>query len=168
MRFFAALQNISPTEFPERLDTIGKVVQLGDFLDRRFDSYSSGMKQRLAIARGLLHNPKILFLDEPTKNLDPIAARALRGTIRRLTRKEGHTVILVTHQLHEAEEVCDRIAIMHRGRIRVMETIEDIRRQIRPEKLYILNLNYLRQETINALRGLKGTVSLEGEECYTG
>ncbi len=168
LRFFAVLQNISPGEFSKRLNRVGQVVELGSFLDRRFDSYSSGMKQRLAIARGLLHNPKILFLDEPTKNLDPIAASALRETIKRLTHKEGHTVILVTHQLHEAEEVCDRIAIMHKGRIRVMETIEDIRRQISPEKLYIFNLNYLPQETINALRGLKGIVSFEQEECSSG
>ncbi len=130
LKFFAVLQNISPAEFPERLNAIGKVLQLDDFIDRRFDSYSSGMKQRLAIARGLLHNPKILFLDEPTKNLDPIAAAAIREAIKRLTHKEGRTVILVTNQLHGAEELCDRIAIIHKGKIRVIDTIENIRRQI--------------------------------------
>lgn len=125
LRFFAALRNISPSEFPKRLNAVENVLHLGDFIDKRFDSCSSGMKQRLAIARGLLHNPKILFLDEPTKNLDPIAAAALREIVKRLTREEGRTVIWVTHQLREAEELCDRIAIMHKGRLKVIES-EDV------------------------------------------
>ena len=167
LKFFAMLQNISPREFPKRLNKIGDMLELDTFLDRRFDSYSSGMKQRLAIARGLLHGPKILFLDEPTKNLDPIAAGALRETIKRLAHKEGHTVILVTHQLHEAEELCDRIAIMHKGRIKVVETIENIRKQLKPEKVYIFNLNHLPQETINVLRELKGIVGFK-EDSFPG
>ena len=126
LRFFAMLQGISPTEFSKRLGRIGEMLGLGDFINRRFDSYSSGMKQRLAIARGMLHNPKILFLDEPTKNLDPLAASALRETIKGLVHKEGHTVILVTHGLHEAEELCSRIAIMHKGKIRVIESIKNL------------------------------------------
>lgn len=168
LRFFAMLQNILPGEFSKRLDRIIGILDLGDFIDRRFDSYSSGMRQRLAIARGLLHNPKILFLDEPTKNLDPINANALRETIRRLVHKEGHTVILVTHQLHEAEELCDRIAIMHKGRIRIVESIGNIRKRIRPEKLYIFNLDRLDQETISILRELKGIVSLKEERGADG
>jgi len=124
--FFAMLQNISPAEFRKRLSRIEKILDLGSFIDRRFDSYSSGMKQRIAIARGMLHNPKILFLDEPTKNLDPLAASALRETIKRLVHEEGHTVILVTNQLHEAKELCYRIAIMHKGRIKAIKDAESL------------------------------------------
>lgn len=168
LKFFAILQGISQGEFSKRLNRIGEMLNLSDFIDRRFDSYSSGMKQRLAIARGLLHNPKILFLDEPTRNLDPIAASALREMIRKLAHKEGHTIILVTHQLHEAEELCNRVAIMHKGRIRIIESIENMRREIRSEKLYIFNLNYLPQETIDVVKGLNGIVSFEKEECSSG
>ncbi len=168
LRFFAALQNISARELSDRLYTIGEAVGLGDFIDRRFDSYSSGMKQRLAIARGLLHNPKILCLDEPTKGLDPIAAHALRETIRRLTHKEGHTVVLVTHQLHEAEEICDRIAIMHKGRIRVVGSIQDIRKEVRPERLYVFALSHLPQELATALGGIRGVISLWREQRPSG
>src|SRR5207247_9945704 len=86
--------------------------------DRSFMSYSTGMKQRLAIARALLHDPPSLCLDEPTRSLDPIAAKHLRRfVVDRLNRERGKTVLLATHNLQEAEEMCGRIVVLDRGRL---------------------------------------------------
>lgn len=130
LEFFAALHGLSPREAKERITRGAKWLEMDEFLDRRFDRYSSGMKQRLGIVRGLLNDPKILFLDEPTRSLDPMSAAHLRTVVRRLAYQQGHTVVLVTHQLHEAEDLCDRLAILHRGRVRVVADPVTLRRRV--------------------------------------
>ena len=109
LKFYASLYDLTPSETESRVRQLSGLLELGEFLDLRFDRCSRGMKQRLALARGLLHDAEILFLDEPTKSLDPAAASRLRETIADLAHSQGHTVVLVTHQLSEAEELCDRI-----------------------------------------------------------
>ena len=97
--------------------------------ERRFSDYSSGMKQRMAIARSMLHDPPILLMDEPTRSLDPASALALRGFFRnRLAGEQGKTIVLATHNLREAEAVCDRIAILVKGRVRQIGTVGEVRR----------------------------------------
>src|SRR6185436_15993655 len=104
-------------------------VDLVDAADRRFADYSSGMKQRLAIARALLHDPPILLMDEPTRSLDPASARNLRDFVStELKAKDGKTILLATHNLHEAEEICDRIAILVKGKVRKVGTVSEVRR----------------------------------------
>ena len=88
---------------------------------RKVKTYSSGMKQRLLLARSLVNSPRVLFLDEPTTGLDPQARRHLWALVGRL-RDRGHTVVLTTHYMEEAEELCDRVAIMDRGRIIALDT----------------------------------------------
>lgn len=166
--FFATLCNLSPSQAKRRIKRLSKLLDLEDFLDRRFDSYSSGMKQRLGIARGMLNEPQILFLDEPTKSLDPTAAAKLRETIRDLARKEGYTVVLVTHRLDEAEELCDRIAIMHKGRIQVVDEIRNIRQAIKPEKRYMIDVFDLCPETLDMLRKMQGVIHLDSRSFDSG
>ena len=126
--FFSALHGLRDRDrVPEALHQVG----LGEVADRPFREYSTGMRQRLAIARALLHRPRVLLLDEPTRGLDPPAIRSLHELIRgELTDGQGLTVLMTTHWLQEAETLCDRIAVMHHGRIRGIGTIADLRERI--------------------------------------
>ena len=116
LQYFSNLYLISRAEQSKRIDAILKLVDLTDRADDLAETYSKGMIQRLQIARGLINNPEILFMDEPTVGLDPLGARMLRDIIRRL-REEGRTVLLTTHYLAEAEELCDRMVIINRGKL---------------------------------------------------
>jgi ABC-2 type transport system ATP-binding protein len=114
----------------ERRARIKEVLQSFSLWDRRSDaagSWSRGMKQKLAIARVLLHRPALVFLDEPTAGLDPLAAAALRDDLAALARREGVTVFLTTHNLSEAEKLCARVAVIRRGRLLAEGAPEELR-----------------------------------------
>jgi ABC-2 type transport system ATP-binding protein len=118
LHFFARLYGLGPAAARRRAADLLDSLDLGDLGDRQFMNYSSGMKQRLAIARALLHDPPVLCLDEPTRSLDPIAAKHLRRFVsERLNRECGKSILLATHNLQEAEEMCARLAILDRGRV---------------------------------------------------
>jgi ABC-2 type transport system ATP-binding protein len=102
---------------------------LADRADEKVGGYSKGMKQRLALARSLLHKPEVLFLDEPTAALDPVATRAVNELVENLARREGCTVFICTHNLVEAQRMCDRVAVMQHGRLVALGTPEDLTRQ---------------------------------------
>lgn len=126
LRYFANLYLIPQKEQNERIEQILKLVDLADRADDLVETYSKGMIQRLQIARGLINNPEILFMDEPTIGLDPVGARMLRDIIRRL-KNEGKTVLLTTHNLAEVEELCDRLVIINKGRVIAEGTPEGIK-----------------------------------------
>jgi ABC-2 type transport system ATP-binding protein len=118
MEFFGALMGLGGAFLQKRIDECTELVDLRDILDQRFGGYSSGMKVRLTVARALLADPAILFLDEPTRAVDPVHAEELRTLIRRnLVAGAGKTVVLATNLLDEAWELCDRVAVVNRGRI---------------------------------------------------
>ena len=104
-----------------RVDQVLAQVGLTDRARDRIKKYSNGMKQRLLIARALLHEPQVLFLDEPTRGLDPNVAREIRGITSGLAR-EGVTVFLTTHYMEEADQLCDRVAVIDQGRIVALDT----------------------------------------------
>ena len=107
LKFFAILNNLSLSEAKYRIDEVIALTGLDDAADRMFKDYSSGMKQKLAIARGLITHPQILLMDEPTKSLDPLAAMNLRRLIKEnIVGENKKTVFLATHNLSEAEELC--------------------------------------------------------------
>jgi ABC-2 type transport system ATP-binding protein len=112
LNFSAGLYGVSRRRVDELLSAVGLKERAGDPLKK----YSNGMKQRLLIARALLHGPKVLFLDEPTRGLDPKVAREIRALVAELAR-QGVTVFLTTHYMDEADRLCDRVAILDRGRI---------------------------------------------------
>ena len=116
LRYFANLYLLDTETRERRINEILELVELTDAADRLAETYSKGMIQRLQIARGLINDPEILFMDEPTVGLDPLGARMLRDIIRKL-RDEGKTVLLTTHYLPEAEELCDRMVILDHGEI---------------------------------------------------
>lgn len=117
LRFSARLYGVNGRRVDEVLGQVG----LADRAREKTQRFSNGMKQRLMIARALLHRPQVLFLDEPTKGLDPGVARDIRAIVSRL-RDDGVTVFLTTHYMEEADRLCDRVAILHNGRIVGLDT----------------------------------------------
>jgi ABC-2 type transport system ATP-binding protein len=129
LAFFARLYDVPGKRIASRIRELLERVDLTEAADRRFSDYSSGMKQRLAIARALLHDPPILLMDEPTRSLDPESSLALRAFILDdLKGRDGKTILLATHNLREAETLCDRLAILVQGTIRQVGTASQLRR----------------------------------------
>jgi ABC-2 type transport system ATP-binding protein len=114
LRYFADLYRVPPRNRVARIESLLELVELKGRERERVETYSRGMKQRLHIARGLLHDPEILFLDEPTIGLDPLGARELRQTIAGL-HDAGKTIVLTTHYMYEADALCQRIAVIANG-----------------------------------------------------
>ncbi len=134
LQYFAALYHVAPCETARRIQNVLDIVELGDRADDYVEKFSTGMRQRLVLARGLLPNPPLLLLDEPTVGLDPQAARHLRGTVRNL-RAQGRTILLTTHYMEEADQLCDRIAIMDDGQIVALGSPTELKRRIRAEQV---------------------------------
>ncbi len=128
--FFGDLYGVSEAELPQRVEQTLQEFELEARGDDRVATFSKGMRQRLAIARALLHHPPLLFLDEPTSGLDPAAARLVTGMIARLSRQEGRTVFLCTHNLIEAQRLCDRVGVIDRGALRALGTPQELARQL--------------------------------------
>ena len=126
LRYFAELYGVPPREQKQRIGELLELVGLAGREDERVEGYSRGMRQRLHIARGLLHKPEALFLDEPSIGIDPVGARELRQTVANLTT-QGVTVLLTTHYMFEADELCDRIAVIAGGRIVAEGTPADLK-----------------------------------------
>jgi ABC-2 type transport system ATP-binding protein len=131
LAFFARLQNLNPKA---AIPPVTQLLQLEPYLNRHFFAYSTGIKRRFDIARGLLHQPDILMLDEPTSNLDPISAMEVRDFLMRL-RDQGTTIILVTHRLEEVAKLGGRLAIILEGRLQEVspnqgENLEDLYRRV--------------------------------------
>jgi ABC-2 type transport system ATP-binding protein len=103
---------------------------LADRADEKVGSYSKGMKQRLALARAIIHGPDLLFLDEPTSGLDPESARHVHALITHLSHQEGHTVFLCTHNLAEAQKLCDRVAVLRYGQLAAVGTPHELTRRL--------------------------------------
>ena len=122
LELFARLYGAPPARVAELLQRVG----LTDAASRRVRTYSSGMKQRLLIARALVNDPRVLFLDEPTKGLDPSSAREVRGIIRDHARA-GATVFLTTHYMEEADELCDRVAFLAAGAIGALDAPRELK-----------------------------------------
>ncbi len=151
LEVFARLYEVPEREIPARVE---HYLRMLDLWDRRHDpagTLSKGMKQKLAIARALLHEPQVLFLDEPTASLDPEASQMVRDFIRDL-RKEGRTIVLCTHNLDEADRLCDRIAVLKQRLIRV-DTPENLRRALYGRAIRI-QLREVRPEYIRTVRAL--------------
>ncbi|MFC1948183.1 ABC transporter ATP-binding protein [Chloroflexota bacterium] len=127
LKFFASLYRLSGQKANKRIDELLDFVDLADEGDIRFQNYSTGMRQKLAIARGLLSEPRIIFVDEPTRSLDPISAQNVRSFLKEKVAGEGKTIILATHNLNEAEQLCDRLAIMHHGRLISIGSVHELR-----------------------------------------
>ena len=129
LSIYAELYDIPRPKVSERVNSLLAEFELDDRADEKVAGYSKGMKQRLALARALLHQPEVLFLDEPTSGLDPVATRHVHTLVENLARREGCTVFICTHNLVEAQKLCDRVAVMEQGHLVALGTPEDLTRQ---------------------------------------
>jgi len=114
--YFAQLSGVTASDLKRRVDAVIERLDVGSFADQRAESLSSGQKQKLAIARAIVHDPQVLMFDEPTSNLDVLASREVREFMVE-SKGRGKCVIFSTHVMHDAERLCDRITILHEGRV---------------------------------------------------
>ena len=153
MDFFAEAYGL--TNEQEKRDRIKELFEFFDLWERRNDkvaTFSKGMKQKLAIARALVHNPPILFLDEPTAGLDPESAREVRDLMKRLSHHERHTILLCTHHLEDAERLCHRVMIINRGRNIVSGTPDELRDRVAGQPKVQINLRKLDSKMIEVTK----------------
>jgi ABC-2 type transport system ATP-binding protein len=168
LEFFASLHGLPAQQRHRRVEDVLELMELREVADDVFQSYSTGMRQRLSLARGLLSHPEILFLDEPTKSLDPMATRHLHDLIKnRLVGERGVTVLLTTHRLGEAEQLCQRIAIMDKGRIRACGTIPELRKVLRKGERYKLHISGLSEGLHDKLAGMVASLNVLPLEAET-
>src|SRR3954471_22776108 len=124
--FFADLYGLSPREANQNLRHLAELFDLRSLLDRRCSLLSTGQRQRVTLARALIHAPPVMLLDEPTRGLDVLGSQVVVDYVRRL-RDEGKAVIVSTHRLDEAERMCDRFGLLHQGRLRLEGTLPELR-----------------------------------------
>jgi ABC-2 type transport system ATP-binding protein len=122
LEIYAELYGVPISEVTGRIESLLEGFELAHRADEKAGAYSKGMKQRLALARALLHEPDILFLDEPTSGLDPVGARRVHELITRLSQEQHRTVLLCTHNLAEAQQLCGRVAVLEHGRLVALGT----------------------------------------------
>jgi len=163
LRYFADLYGVPLSERDARIREVLARVGLTEAADRRVEEYSRGMKQKLHIARGILHRPSVLFLDEPTIGLDPKSARETRKLIRSLV-SDGVTIFLTTHYMFEAEELCHRIAILSKGRIVGLDTVPGLRKLIGGDRTIEAEDYGFEDNEVAGLRALPGVSKVASEE----
>jgi ABC-2 type transport system ATP-binding protein len=163
LRYFAELYGVPAREQKRRIEELLELVGLKGREHERAEGYSRGMKQRLHVARGLLHDPEVLFLDEPTIGLDPVGAREVRATIASLT-EAGKTVLLTTHYMFEADALCDRIAVISKGSIVAEGTPLDLKRGVAQGSVVEVEVFGVADEAVERVRALGGVVAVAIEE----
>jgi ABC-2 type transport system ATP-binding protein len=134
LMFFGSLYEINQDALRKRTDELLDMVQLTPFKDKLVGGYSSGMRQRVNVIRALLHDPEIIFLDEPTTALDPQSTRFVRDLVKEL-KGMGHTIVLTTHIMEEADELSDRISIIDHGKIIATDTPQELKNKYKSDNL---------------------------------
>ena len=165
--YFGNLYGMPRHQIGGRVKEMLELVGLTERSDDRVEGFSRGMKQRLHLARALLHNPPVIFLDEPTIGLDPASAVNLREIVKSLM--PDHTVLLTTHYLQEADELCDRIAIIDRGSILLEDTPEKIKSRVGSGHRYLLKVHgHTNGSTVASLRELPAVNDVVASESIDG
>jgi len=162
LRYFASLYHVEPAVARKRIASLLELVGLADRGKEKVEGYSRGMMQRLHIARTLLHDPEVLFLDEPTIGLDPVGARELRQVIRDL-QAEKKTILLTTHYMFEADALCQRVAVINKGKIVALDTPEALKSNVADLAVVEMEVFGVPQDVLERVRSLPfvDTVSLE-------
>ncbi len=163
LRFRAELKGLSGHAMRRRVGEVMELTGVSDMRRRLIGNLSKGYRQRVALADALVHQPKLLILDEPTNGLDPVQIRHVRDLLRGL--KSKHTVLLSTHILHEVEQSCDRVVMLHQGRIRANDTPQNLTRQLRSTTLLHLEVEGTGKlaEQLTALPGVRKAVEEEAK-----
>lgn len=156
LKYFAELYKLEPETIKRRINELLEIVGLKGREHDRVETYSSGMQQRLHLARAMLHDPDLIFLDEPTVGIDPVGAREIRALVKDLV-KRGKTILLTTHYMFEAEELCDRIAVVNHGRIVALDTPAGLKRRSSGESVIVIQTPGHNPALHQALRSLNIT-----------
>ena len=162
LQYFASLYLMSPRRGAERADAALEEVGLTHAADRKVEQYSRGMRQRLHVARGLLPDPDVIFMDEPTIGLDPEAAQDFRRLVPEL-RERGKTVLLTTHYMLEADVLCERIAVIDHGRLVALDTPEGLKRRFGQGQVTEATLRAATPGLADQLRALRGVTAVESD-----
>jgi ABC-2 type transport system ATP-binding protein len=163
LRYFAELYGVSGHRQRERIDEVLDLVGLRGREKERVEGYSRGMRQRLHIARGILHDPEVVFLDEPTIGVDPVGARDLRQTIADLVAS-GKTVLLTTHYMFEADALCDRLAIISRGEIVGEGTPDELKARVVEGRVTEIEVFGVDPATVERVRALESVTAVAVED----
>jgi ABC-2 type transport system ATP-binding protein len=169
LEYFAELYNVPRKGITSRINTILQLVGLSDRADDEVEKYSKGMRQRLQVCRGLINDPEVLFLDEPTLGLDVNIAKDLRKFIReKIVEEQGKTVLLTTHYMFEAEELCDRVGFINKGKLIAVGRSDELKRKIPSGFSIEVLVTRLTDEALEGLKRLKPvkkvlTTAYEGE-----
>jgi ABC-2 type transport system ATP-binding protein len=169
LRYFAELYAVPAREQRARIGELLELVGLAGRERERVEGFSRGMRQRLHIARGLLHDPDLLFLDEPSIGIDPVGARELRQTIAGL-REQGKTILLTTHYMFEADELCDRIAVIRKGELVATGTPAELKARVSAGSVLEVEVFDALGDRLSVVEGLPGVCSLTlttGENSQT-
>ncbi|WP_126425161.1 ABC transporter ATP-binding protein [Brevibacillus marinus] len=134
IRYFGHLYGMDEQTLKKRVEELSRTLQMEDFIDRRVNGFSRGMRQKVAIARTLVHDPQVILLDEPTTGLDVSAASVFRNLIVEL-RRAGKTILFSSHNMGEIEKLCDRVVIMHKGRLRFAGTVAELKQRCQSDDL---------------------------------
>lgn len=129
VRYYADLHGVTRAEFTRRRDEVFQALDMSSYADRRIGKLSTGMKQKVSIARTMIHDPEVLVLDEATSGLDVLASRGIVDLIRR-ARDRGKTVLFSTHRMGEVDQLCDDLALIHRGRLLYDGTYDAFKREM--------------------------------------
>ncbi|QDS36213.1 ATP-binding cassette domain-containing protein [Brevibacillus brevis] len=132
--YFGRLYGLEQARLEERIHSLSRMLEMDDFIDRRVGAFSRGMKQKVAIARTLVHDPDVILLDEPTTGLDVTAATIFRRMVRKL-QEEGKTILFSSHNMGEINKLCKRVALMHKGKLRFAGGLDALREQFGTEDL---------------------------------
>jgi len=163
LRLQGQLYGLHRKEIDQRLLDLRELVDLGDALDRRIETYSGGMRRRLDLAAALVHNPDVLFLDEPTTGLDPISRASVWQEVQRLNQDLGMTILLTTQYLEEADELADRVGIVDHGKLVAEGTPAELKRAIGTD-MVVARVEGNADAAVKALAGVYGVVGVEAHD----
>jgi ABC-2 type transport system ATP-binding protein len=159
--FFSQLYGIESEEAKGRIDSLAEALQLEDYLDRKMYALSTGYRQRVTIARAFINDPRLVFMDEPTIGLDVMTARRIREFLVSQAKESKRTIFLATHNMIEGETICDRVAIIDRGKILACDTPSMLRRMIgTPSLVMEMTPSTASTEFLSRLPGVSGVTSL--------
>ena len=164
LRYFAELYGVPKGEIESRIEELLELVGMSDRADDKINTFSKGLRQRVGIARALIHDPPIIIFDEPTMGLDPATANTIRGFIRKLKGKK--TIILCTHYMDEAESLCDRVAIVNKGQIIDIGTPEYLESKVHGDIILKVRVNNPQSIDTNKIKSISSVdaLSIDGNE----
>ena len=160
LRLQGRFYGLSRRDVDSRFNDLADLIDIGDAVDRLIGTYSGGMKRRLDLAASLIHNPEVLFLDEPTTGLDPISRLRVWEEVRRVNRERDVTIFLTTQYLEEADELADRVGIINRGRLMAEGTPADLKRSLGNDVI-VAQVDGQAEQAREAVLNLEGVVGVD-------